>query len=121
MHTCTGCWNLLPASEFHRNPNKRHGIERQCRTCAADRKLRGRYGIDRATYQQLLAEQDGVCAICDTPASEKPLVVDHQHGGTGQVRGLLCHGCNTGLGLLKDDPVTLLRAAGYLGPRSVAA
>ncbi|MGW4240909.1 endonuclease VII domain-containing protein [Nocardia sp. NPDC004722] len=119
FHTCSGCLENKPTGHFHRNLSKRHGIERQCRDCAADRKLRGRYGITRDRYTELLAEQGGACAICT--AVDVPFVVDHQHGGAGQVRGILCHGCNTGIGLLKDNPTTLHRAAEYLESRSLAA
>jgi len=37
--------------------------------------------------------------------------VDHDHK-TGKVRGLLCNGCNRGLGLLKEE--NLLSAIQYL-------
>jgi len=39
--------------------------------------------------------------------------VDHLHG-TATVRGLLCHPCNTGLGMFRDTPHLLARAIGYL-------
>ncbi|WP_308013365.1 endonuclease domain-containing protein [Streptomyces beigongshangae] len=39
--------------------------------------------------------------------------VDHRHG-TGRVRGVLCFNCNSGLGLLRDDPDVMNRAADYL-------
>jgi hypothetical protein len=39
--------------------------------------------------------------------------IDHDHK-TGQVRGLLCSGCNTGLGHLGDDIQGLKRALEYL-------
>lgn len=39
--------------------------------------------------------------------------VDHDHA-TGQIRGLLCFGCNSILGLVKDSPDILQRAIGYL-------
>ena len=70
------------------------------------------YGIDGREYDRLLDLQGGRCAICRTrePGSKRPVfAVDHDHV-TNQVRGLLCYGCNTALGLLRDDP-QLLRAA----------
>ncbi|TYK45274.1 endonuclease VII domain-containing protein [Actinomadura decatromicini] len=72
--------------------------------------LRRRYGINDADAQWLLKMQVGYCAACfDYPAEH----VDHDHR-TGAVRGIACHGCNTGMGQLRDDPVALRRAADYL-------
>ncbi len=39
--------------------------------------------------------------------------IDHDHS-TGKVRGLLCSCCNTGIGMFKDNPDVLDRAAFYL-------
>ena len=39
--------------------------------------------------------------------------MDHDHG-TGEVRGLLCITCNTGIGSLKDDVTLLQNAIEYL-------
>jgi hypothetical protein len=33
---------------------------------------------------------------------------------TGAVRSLLCRKCNTGLGIFKEDPKLLVKAAGYI-------
>ena len=33
---------------------------------------------------------------------------------TGKVRGLLCHSCNRGIGLLQDSPVVTSNATTYL-------
>ncbi|WP_131738339.1 endonuclease VII domain-containing protein [Actinomadura roseirufa] len=72
--------------------------------------LRHRYGISDEDARWLLEVQRGLCAICgDVPAEH----VDHDHA-TGAVRGMACGGCNTGMGQLGDDPVSLRRAADYL-------
>ena len=78
---------------------------------AAD--LRDRYGMTHAEYVELTIAQDGLCAICHQEPGARGFHVDHDHA-TGKVRGLLCHGCNTALGLLQDNPHLLARAATYL-------
>jgi len=42
-----------------------------------------------------------------------PLSVDHCHA-TGRIRGLLCAKCNQAIGLMKDNPIFLRRAADYV-------
>jgi len=63
-----------------------------------ENRLRRRYGIGVADYNRLLAEQNGVCAICDKPEKEENhgvLCVDHLHCRISpRVRGLLCGWCN---------------------------
>lgn len=80
--------------------------------------LKCAYGLTIAQWDQILAVQGGVCAICrQVSRSAKPLCVDHDHK-TGQVRGLLCQHCNTALGMLEDSPDRLKNALAYLvGPR----
>lgn len=39
--------------------------------------------------------------------------MDHDHK-TGKVRGLLCTPCNTGIGMLQDDPEIVKKALDYL-------
>lgn len=106
----------------HRNPERAAAYSRHWRERNPERsrevQWRHNYGIDRSVYERLLTEQAGLCAICGFPERRKrkrqpmPLVVDHDHR-TGQIRGLLCHGCNTGLGSFCDDPGRLLRAVRY--------
>ena len=64
-----------------------------------------KYGITAFDFDRFLAQQKGVCAICkknESHKNKKNLSVDHDHT-TGKVRGLLCHRCNTALGLFNDD------------------
>lgn len=49
--------------------------------------------ISDEEYARRLAAQDGRCLICGRPPQTRRLHVDHDHK-TGQVRGLLCYGCN---------------------------
>lgn len=68
-----------------------------------------RYGITPEQYDEMLADQSGVCAICcglpdrSNGSGPKRLVVDHNHD-TGEVRGLLCWSCNVKLHALEDIP-----------------
>lgn len=67
------------------------------------------YGITPEQFEQMAADQEHRCAICD----EAELHVDHDHE-TGEVRGLLCGKCNKGLGMFNDRPELLRGAAHYL-------
>ncbi len=79
-----------------------------------DKFLQKTYGITLERYKEMLVLQGGVCAIChDICKHKKCLSVDHDHK-TNLVRGLLCHGCNLGLGKFKDNPINLREAALYL-------
>ncbi len=88
-----------------------------CKECCRDYQLQKKFGLSRAEYERMLRQQGGACAICgsfDPGTNAKgQFCVDHDHA-TGEVRGLLCNRCNTGLGAFKDDPQSLLNAAAYL-------
>lgn len=75
-----------------------------------------RYGITLDDYRKMLIEQDYKCYICGIDEKEsrnEQLCVDHCHA-TGNVRKLLCHNCNCGLGHFQDDVELLKKAADYL-------
>lgn len=62
------------------------------------------YGMEESQYWDLYNSQGGRCAICQQPGKGRrqfPLDVDHSHG-SGEVRGLLCVGCNTRLHALEN-------------------
>jgi len=81
------------------------------------RELMKKHGMTLETYDAMLDEQGGVCAICggdhgNHSRGSDRLVVDHNHD-TGEVRGLLCHPCNLVLARLTSADL-LDRAANYL-------
>lgn len=69
------------------------------------------YGLTEIEYAALLGIQSGNCKVCNFFMVEPH--IDHCHK-TGKVRGLLCQGCNIGLGAFKESTASLLKAIEYL-------
>jgi hypothetical protein len=127
----------LPFESFKVEKRNSIGIASMCKECATKEakawkekhpkqyakslwrcRLRNEYGITEEDYDIIYKEQSGVCAICGRPETRFSkgkitlLCVDHDHE-TGRVRGLLCHRCNTVIGMF--DSVELLdKAKKYL-------
>lgn len=81
-----------------------------------------KYGLVEDEFDAYWQAQRGLCAIClrrmiypqdSTKRSIDSCCIDHNHQ-TNMVRGLLCNGCNKGIGLLKDSPEIVSRALTYL-------
>lgn len=84
--------------------------------------IKRKYNMEQDEFYLYWVAQKGKCFICgiDMTAPKKKrgqdltsVSVDHCHT-TGKVRGLLCSGCNKGIGLLKDDIQILKNAIKYL-------
>lgn len=73
-------------------------------------RLKDSYGLTLEEVDKMAESQDNKCGICGREAS---LVVDHDHS-TGDVRGMLCHRCNHGIGHFGDDVARLVMAIAYL-------
>jgi hypothetical protein len=135
-HKCSKCKEEKPLSEFIINKTQRPGKPvSHCTKCkvaynkayreknrdkflAVERKskLKMTYGITPEQYDAMLSSQGNKCAICaaKTPGGRtKMFFIDHCHD-KGNIRGLLCMRCNTGLGLFLDNPKFLLSAISYL-------
>lgn len=80
------------------------------------RDLKDSFGMTLEAWDELMLKQGGVCAICENQCkSGRRLAVDHIHGTNPIiVRGLLCACCNRAVGMLKDSPHLLRRAADYV-------
>ena len=101
--------NQAPMSCKNFKPSNWSGLERE------DNIMRKKYGISTNDFEALLAFQGGGCAICSKPISKlrRRMNIDHDHA-TNTVRGILCSGCNTGLGQLGDSIEGLKKALYYL-------
>ena len=73
------------------------------------------FGMTLQEYNHILAYQGGRCGICQCLPEEetRKFAVDHCHV-TGKIRGILCRGCNVGIGNLKDDVEVVQAALAYL-------
>ena len=84
--------------------------------CTRHRTVLHSYDLDPDDYEMMRVVQEYRCGICEkheTEASRGRLVVDHDHT-TGEVRGLLCQQCNTGIGMLCDSHEVVSKAKRYL-------
>lgn len=81
-----------------------------------------KYNISLEEFDALWIVFKGKCCICEKELklpepkqgqSLDTVCVDHDHN-TGNLRGLLCSGCNKGLGLFKDSAILLQKAKDYL-------
>lgn len=69
------------------------------------------YGITLEEYNEITAAS--CCEICGTKIRPNRKCLDHDHV-TGKIRGLLCNGCNTGIGFFKENPEVMEAAADYI-------
>ena len=132
MKHCSGCNTDLSIESFHKKGKA--GYHSKCKNCVnfmnnsrgrnmpaynptvrRRHMLKKNYGLTIESYEKMLSQQGGVCAICctNTPGGNGSFYVDHNHV-TGEVRGLLCHHCNFLLGHAKDNTDILWNAAIYL-------
>jgi hypothetical protein len=128
---CTKCEKTKPYSQFHKREGGR--LRSHCKECMNNqsreyqmrpdqREKRAeiwrkssrylKYGLTEDTFIEMFDAQDAQCAICKI-SIDHGCCVDHCHD-TGKVRGLLCRQCNSGIGMLKDDPALLREAIWYL-------
>lgn len=106
------------SQNFNRDKSYRFGLATTCRVCLNKRKrdlghhkwnLAQKFGVTPEMYDTYVRK--GRCHICGL--NEPLMAIDHCHKN-GHARGVLCRGCNTGLGGFKDNPLLLEAAISYL-------
>ena len=124
VRECYECGETKPLNLYTTDKRRLDGYFGNCRACATKVQKKRRtkeiikndnlwnmYGIDLEDYKRMYQMQDGKCRICR--ADFPTLAVDHCHN-TSNIRGLLCRGCNVGLGNFKDSIENLRNAIIYL-------
>lgn len=139
MKTCPGCKQTKPQTEYHKNKNRRDGLNHTCKICACERVAKSKknhpermarvaaertfklHHIEREDWQRMNEAQGGNCAICKGPPiyndrTKGRLYIDHDHAccpgsySCGKcIRGLICTRCNVALGMVKDS-IEILRS-----------
>lgn len=122
-------FNDKMAKDRESNPEKWDGIYKKAyqvklkkfgRKALDTKEIIRMYGLTQDRYDRMFEEQNNLCAICGNPESRMNrggkvarLTVDHCHQ-TNNVRGLLCHACNIGLGKFQDNIEIMFNAIAYL-------
>lgn len=121
--TLNGTAKRKPYAEHNRYVDLRrnlynYGIDINSREYHYNAEIMIKYKLLPEQYNKMFLEQQGCCKICGRHQDEikKKLHVDHCHE-TGEIRGLLCHNCNHGLGNFKDNMEFLQKAIDYLKPK----
>lgn len=119
--TCRTCWDKR--SRIYRNTHKESCQKTRRKWAESNREkkalltkksaLKTRYGMTLEGLNSLFLEQNGKCAICQASFAIDLLKVDHCHK-TNKIRGLLCNGCNVGLGAFRESPAHLIAAAEFI-------
>lgn len=124
---CPSCSTYKSLDEFHFTGTTSGLRRRQCKTCAKrylltpEGRTRRQHvrrkcvaGFTQVLWDSTLVLQENRCAICLISFSTiNPPCADHCHK-TNTPRGILCNHCNAGLGMFRDYPDRLRRAADYL-------
>lgn len=142
--TCARCKICKPLDQFY--PLRRRGaieFQPRCKDCNKEQSRQWylqhkeitpdrrryytlkKYGLSFEDYNRMLSEQNRVCAICGKSEKQKSssknqsfhLSIDHDKH-TGKVRGLLCAGCNQGIGKMDHNVAILKSAIKYLEKNS---
>ena len=126
MKTCSICRQSLSEDRFHKRTYKsgKIGLQTKCKSCCTKVRrekyykphsaIRQKLKLSQAEVDRLLAP--GECQNSACRSKDRRLCIDHNHD-TEKPRGLLCHNCNTALGLLGDNTQVILGLSQYLAQR----
>jgi len=100
--------NSEHVKEYGKNWRKRN------REYCKEYDLHRHYNLTKIEFEKILIDQNFKCAICnEILVPGKQTHIDHCHNSM-KVRGILCHRCNTGIGLFKESIYNLKEAIKYI-------
>ncbi len=109
-HPCSRC---LPFSDTY-DDDEIIALRQELLDRVRNQALWDNYNITLTTFSRIFAEQGNRCACCKSSNSKgASWNIDHDHT-TGQIRGILCFSCDSGIGFLGDDLFGIRRAEEYL-------
>ena len=128
MKKCSKCGEEKPLKEFDTSKKAKDGKHTQCKLCRAlyreSRRAEQRlydntiskarkYGISvEELADRMKVTKCEICGTSEPKGRHNVFHIDHNHD-TGEVRGMLCHDCNTGYGSFKEDVEILNKAILY--------
>lgn len=130
--SCSACGKVLPYSAFSKKTASKDGYSSKCKSChnlyartvwypknstkhlesvknyKKSNPLKVKAWNLGVSYEEVVelfkSFEEPACQVC---GSSENLCVDHCHK-TQVVRGLLCRNCNTAIGMLGDDSITVI-------------
>jgi len=119
---CVSCGEPIPPTR--RWKGQTSYCSRKCKTqafvaagkqtkCARRSYLKRNYGLTVEEVEEMAADGCDICGTTEWMGRYPSPHVDHDHT-TGEVRGLLCHNCNLGIGYFHENPEVLRAAIDYL-------
>lgn len=113
--------NAEAVQGYQKAYNQEYRERDEVQAATRKRHLKKHYGLTPECFNKMWAEQSGKCLICEIDMAPRgrekhAACIDHNHE-TGEIRGLLCRGCNHGIGSLGDSPKVLQSAIEYLQKR----
>jgi hypothetical protein len=115
---CKKCHTEYMIEYYKKNKDKRDAKNKMNTKYVAPWK---RHHITEEKFETMLNLFNGKCHVC---REKEATSIDHDHSCCSKnrscgkcVRGILCRGCNTALGSLKENPDTISRLLIYIKPR----
>ena len=126
LKRCSKCKEITSIDNYYVDRYKTDHLTSQCKSChsakyrrnAKERTIQIRanklrkFGASEKLLKEAALKQGNKCAICQEQFEKIPHA-DHCHKAM-KFRGLLCHGCNIGLGCFKDNILIMSKAIRYL-------